>query len=649
MLIGTAGHIDHGKTTLVRALTGVAGDRLPEEKKRGMTIELGYAFAPLTGGGQLAFIDVPGHEKFVPTMVNGAAGIDCALLVIAADDGVMAQTREHLGILDLLGITRGAVAITKCDRVDAARLAAVRAEIHAALAPTTLHAVPLFAVAAGAADGAHGELPALRERLEAQAKAEVVRADHAHAPRLAVDRHFALAGAGTIVTGTLLAGQLGKGDALLLARADGPRHAVRVRGLHANNQATETGLPGQRCAVNLSGVDHHAIERGDWLTAEALAQPRTRLDLAVRWLADVPRALLAGTWLSLHHPAGAAQARLVLLDETPAPDGTLLMQAMLDRPIFACHGDRLILRDSAGRQTWGGARVLDPAAPTRHRRTPQRLAELAALAEPDPATRLARLLAQAPFGLASDALAAAHNRAPDAWLASLPAEAVVRVPAGGGGEQIFTPTTWAALGEAVCTRLAAHHAASPDEPGVERERLRRMLAPNLAGPVFLARLEALLAEGRLCKAGAAWHLPEHTAELDATDRALADTLLAHLADGAFDPPWVRDLAAHASVPEAAIRRLLLRLATRGEVYQVVRDLFYPAPTVAALVAHAAACAAADPVARIRAAAFRDRIGGGRKRAIQILEFFDRIGYTRRVGEGRERAHVIRGESPVSAA
>ena len=645
MLIGTAGHIDHGKTTLVRALTGVAGDRLPEEKKRGMTIELGYAFAPLAGGGQLAFIDVPGHEKFVPTMVNGAAGIDCALLVVAADDGVMAQTREHLGILDLLGITRGAVAITKCDRVDAARLAAVRAEIHAALAPTMLHAAPLFAVAATAPDGAQGELPALRDWLQAQATAEAVRADHAHAPRLAVDRHFALAGAGTIVTGTLLAGQLRKGDALL-ARAGGSQHAVRVRSLHANNQATEVGLPGQRCAVNLSGIDHHAIERGDWLTAEALAQPRTRLDLAVRWLADVPRALLAGTWLSLHHPAGAAQARLVLLDETPAPDGTLLMQAMLDRPVFACHGDRLILRDSAGRQTWGGARVLDPAAPTRHRRTPQRLAELAALAASDPAVRLARLLAQAPFGLASDALAAAHNRAADAWLASLPGDAVVRVAAGGGVEQIFTPATWAALGAAVCARLAAHHAASPDEPGVERERLRRMLAPQLAGPVFLARLEALLAQGQLRKSGAAWHLPGHTAELDAADRALADTLLAHLADGAFDPPWVRDLAAHASVPETTIRRLLLRLATRGEVYQVVRDLFYPAPTVAALVKHATACAEADSAARIRAAAFRDRIDGGRKRAIQILEFFDRVGYTRRVGEGRERAHVIRGDSPV---
>ncbi|MBN8441099.1 MAG: SelB C-terminal domain-containing protein, partial [Thauera sp.] len=325
-----------------------------------------------------------------------------------------------------------------------------------------------------------------------------------------------------------------------------------------------------------------------------------------------------------------------------APGASGLVQAVLDRPVFACHGDRIVIRDAAGRETLGGGMVLDPFPPVRHRRRPERLALLAALEQPDPVARLSALLEAAPTGLDIDELAAAHNLPDERWRALLPLAAVALAkPAA----RLFAASTWGRLGAAIVERLAAHHAEFADEPGVERERLRRMCAPQLPSAAFLARLEALLAAGEVARAGAAWHLPTHTVELSPTDRARADALLARLVDGAFDPPWVRDLAGACDLAEADVRSLLRRLAMRGEVFQVVRDLFYPRACVARM-AEIVARLASDGDGRIRAADFRDHIGGGRKRAIQILEFFDRVGHTRRVGEGARRAHVIRGEPPV---
>ncbi|WP_415258612.1 selenocysteine-specific translation elongation factor [Thauera phenylacetica] len=653
MLIGTAGHIDHGKTTLIRALTGVDTTHLPEEKARGITIELGYAFAAIDGDATrgdpaaaartLGFIDVPGHERFVPTMLMGAAGIDYALLVVAADDGVMPQTREHLAILHLLGIARGAVALTKCDRVEPARVAEVQADIATLLASTALAGSPVFPISAITGDG----IDALRAHLLAIAQEEDACPPDAGF-RLVADRRFALAGAGTIITGTVRSGGIHVGDTLLLARPEGFRREVRVRGLRANNRKADTAGAGSRCAVNLGGIDFGEIERGDWLLHPALARPTDRLDLRLELLADAPRKL--GQWASvtLHHAGGHAMARLVLLDDALeagglAPGGSALVQAVLDRPVFACCGDRVVIRDAAGRETLGGGRVLDPFPPSRHRRRPDRLALLAVLERPDPAERLAGLVASAPLGLELDELAAAHNLPEGRWQVLLPQAHHLQGKTGG---RVFSAAAWAALGEAVLARLAAHHEAFADEPGVERERLRRMCAPRLPAPAFLARLEALLAEGRIARAGSAWHLPSHTVELDRADRRRADALLARLAEGAYDPPWVRDLADACGIPEAAVRSLLRRVAMRGEVFQVVHDLFYPRATVARLAGIVTELAERNE-GRVRAADFRDLIGGGRKRAIQILEFFDRVGFTRRIGAGHELAHTLRGEAPVS--
>ncbi|WP_068637223.1 selenocysteine-specific translation elongation factor [Thauera butanivorans] len=649
MLIGTAGHIDHGKTTLVRALTGVDTDRLPEEKQRGITIELGYAYAPLAGDGEgrtLAFIDVPGHEKFVPTMLAGASGIDFALLVVAADDGVMPQTREHLAIVHLLGIGRGAVAVTKCDRVPPERIEAVRDEVAALLAPTRLAAAPVFALSAQSGEG----VAALRAHLDAIAAEEGARSVQGGL-RLVVDRRFAIAGAGAVVTGTVHAGRLRVGDTVLLARPGGEVRELRVRGLHVNNRKADVGDPGSRCAVNLAGIEYRDIERGDWLLSPGPVRATDRLDLRLHLLPELRRKLGQWAGVTLHHAGGHAMARLVLLDGALEAGGLTggssgLVQAVLDRPLFACCGDRIVIRDAAGRETLGGGAVLDPFPPARHRRRPERLALLAALEHRDVDVRLRALVDAAALGADADELAAAHNlHGTDApsWQQRLPE---VQVVAAKGGTRLFSPAAWDALAERILARLAAHHEAFADEPGVERERLRRMCAPQLPPAVFLARLESLLADERLRRAGSAWHLPTHTAELSPAERLRADAILLRLADGAFDPPWVRDLAASCNMEEAEVRRLLRRMAMRGEVFQIVRDLFYPRATVTQMVGIVRELAAGND-GRIRAAGFRDRIGGGRKRAIQILEFFDRVGFTRRVGEGSQRAHILRGEPPVT--
>ena len=637
MLIGTAGHIDHGKTTLVHALTGIDTDRLPEEKRRGITIELGYAYLPVPGGDGspaqvIGFVDVPGHEKFVPTMLAGASGIDFALLIVAADDGPMPQTREHLQILTLLGISRGAVALTKADRASPERLAEVSGEIRALLAGGCLADAPVFPVSAPTGAG----IDALRSHLVEAARGLPARAAEGDF-RLAVDRVFTLAGAGTIVAGTVHAGQVAVGDSVRLA-PDGP-HA-RVRSLHVQNRKADRGQAGQRCALNLAGLAVDDVHRGDWLTGQPAPLPAQRLDIALTLAAEAPRALAHGALVQLHHGTRQLGGRVALLDAGLEKSG--LAQIVADAPLHACRDDLVVLRDAHGRNTLGGGRVLDPFGPPRHRRHPDRLAVLAALAIANPAERLQALLAHSPLGLDLAQLAAAENRRPDALLALLPA----------GAAQFNDKASWLighaaldALGQRVEARLARHHAEHPDELGLERDRLRRMIAPLLPAPAFAEWLEHWLGAGRLAHSGSAWHLPGHRLELDPRDRRRADTLLPWLLDKPFDPPWVRDIALRLGEPEAATRELLKRLAACGEACQVVRDLFYAPAAVRQLGAIAAALMEADGC--IRAAAFRDRSGLGRKRAIQVLEYFDRVGYTRKVGRGHDEQHRIRGDLAVN--
>ena len=712
MMIGTAGHIDHGKTSLVRALTGTDTDRLPEEKKRGMSIELGYAFlapsddgpavgkgsvAPAATAGQtevvpafglprepIAFIDVPGHEKLLHTMISGATGIDFALLLVAADDGVMPQTREHLAVLSLLGIDRGVVAITKIDRVDEARVQEVTQQVTALLADTPLAHAPIIPVSATRGDG----VAELRQRLRAEAARldaahgadggadphgpdSFVRAAAATEPaqstaettaalpaqagfRLAIDRVFSLDGVGTVATGTVHAGRVQVGD-VLQQLPDGPKE-LRVRSLHAQNRSTDTAHAGQRCAINLAGVERDQLQRGHWLAQPGIASVSDRLDVELHlWHAE-PRAIRSGTRVHVHLGTTASPAAVAVLDaDTLAPGGTGLAQLVLPQPLAAWHGDRLILRDAAGQRIIGGGRVLDSRAPVRYRRTPQRLQLLQALQRPALRDRLAGLLEtcehgvdlrqwQQVFGLASVA-------AFDASLQTLPHRRLA-------GDFIIGAPAWQHLRRTVLDTLAAYHQNATDEIGPDAARLRRLARLRMDDAHWRLLLDALMKEGSVAQSGAFVHLPEHGSQLAARDETLLQRLTPHLMEAGAQGAWVRDLAEHLGEPAANLRPAMARLARSGHLYQVVKDLYLDAATAARLAALVRQLAeenkepvesdsaevkrASNSLPILTVAKFRDASGLGRKRAVQMLEFFDRIGLCRRVGD----THVLRLESEV---
>jgi selenocysteine-specific elongation factor len=628
MIVGTAGHIDHGKTTLVRALTGVDTDRLPEEKARGISIELGYAFLDVPGSERIGFIDVPGHERLVHTMLAGATGIDFALLLVAADDGVMPQTREHLAVLSLLGITRGAAVITKCDRVAAERLAQVRAEVQALLSASALAGVPLFAVSAPTGEG----LPALRECLLDAARHTAARGGDGRVFRLAVDRAFTLDGVGTVATGTVHAGKLAVGDELEMCPSASPRRA-RVRSLHVQNRAAASAHAGQRCAVALVGLDKHEVARGHWLVASGRGVASDRFDARLTLWHGEARPLRSGTPVHVHLGAADLMGTVAVLSAAEGADGISpggegLVQVVLRAPAGVWHGDRLVLRDSAASRTLAGGVVLDPFAPVRYRRTPQRLAELAAWGLPGPAQRWQALLEAAPFGLS-------HER----WAR---AEGVVN-EAGAADWQLGRAHR-DAVRLAVIAALRDFHARDPEVLGPDAARLRRLAAPRLPVPLWAELLAGLQSDGVVALRGAFVHLPEHGLRLSAVDERIAQKVGPLLVAGGFEGCWVRDLARDTHEPELLMRTTLARLAQRGDLHQVVKDLYY-APATLQRLATLARDAAAAGAGELTAARFRDATGLGRKRAIQILEYFDRVGLLRRVGE----AHRLRTDSTLFSA
>ena len=622
MIVGTAGHIDHGKTTLVRALTGVDTDRLKEEKARGISIELGYAYTPLDNGDVLGLIDVPGHEKLIHTMAAGACGIDFALLVIAADDGVMPQTREHLAILQLLGVTHGAIALTKCDRVDSARRAQVRDEIAAWLHDSTLADAPVFETRATDADDAG--VAALKRHLGDAAIAWRARRDDGLF-RLAVDRVFTLAGQGTVVTGTAFAGQSKAGDTLAIVRTGG---AARVRSIHAQNRPVDVGHAGERCALNLAGVDKADVERGDTVADARLVATSPRIDVELTLLADA--GLTLTHWAPLHVHLGTLHrvAHVALLDgESLAAGQRMRVQLVFDEPVFALPGDRFIVRNPQATRTVGGGRVLDPFGPVRKRRTPARRAWLDALAIWLDEGRLDALLGEAPLGIPRATLTHLTGFAPGAL--TLPDDALAIGQHGSAANDgwVIARAHWRALQAKTVDTLHAYHERMPDEQGIDAARLRRMAAPLAGDALWRALVDALVEGGDAARSGPWLHLPSHTVNLDAREEALAQTLLPLIREGRFDPPWVRDLARETGAAEEAVRALLRKLARRGDVHQVVRDLFYHADVVRDLAMLVAQLVRARE-GGLDAATFRDATGLGRKRAIQILEFFDRVGYTR---------------------
>ena len=629
MIVGTAGHIDHGKTSLVRALTGVDTDRLKEEKKRGISIDLGYAFVPAPDGSILGFIDVPGHEAFVHNMLAGATGIDLALLVVAANDGVMPQTREHLAIIDLLGIRHGVVALTKSDLVDESRRDQAESECRAVLAGTSLEAAQILPVSAVSGDG----IDLLRAHLFGL-MAQIAKRRQGGRFRLAVDRSFVLQGTGTVVTGTILSGSVSVDDRVTISPSG---LGARVRSIHAQNTPREQGHAGERCALNLAGdsISKDAIHRGDVVLDPELHAPTGRIDVAFRLLASETKPVAQWTPVHLHHAASDVGARIVLLgDEPVAPGEEAFVQLVLDHPIAAAAGDRFVLRDTTAQRTIGGGQFVDLRAPARKRRTPERIAQIEAMALADAERTLSALLERPPFfvdlsGLARDRALGAPE------METLLQRTGVQQLHARGTVLGMSPANWLRLKRALVEALGKFHDANPDLPGLSLERLRLQLEPRLPASGFLSFLQWLAGNGEISLDGAWVRLPGHEVRLTPSDEMIWTRMLPLISGEArFRPPRVRDMVGTLGVSEADIRKLLKLLGRIGTVDEVAHDHFFLRDTVAEMVAIAADIAAHEKNGEFTAAQLRDRLDNGRKVAIQILEFFDRHGVTVRRGDLR---------------
>ena len=606
MIIATAGHVDHGKTTLLQAITGVNAERLPEEKSRGMTIDLGYAYWPQPDGRVLGFIDVPGHEKFLSNMLAGVGGIDHALLVVACDDGVMAQTREHLAILQLTGKPSLTVALTKADRVEAQRVDEVRADAEAVLAEFGFTPAALFVTAVPSGRG----ISALREHLLQLSERGYPQNQRF---RLAIDRAFTVKGAGLVVTGTALSGEVKVGDTLWLTGVDKP---VRVRGLHAQNQPVEQAWAGQRIALNIVGdAQKEALNRGDWLLSVQPPEPSERV------IVELQRHAPLTQWQSLHihHAARHITGRVSLLEGE-------LAELVLDSPLWLADNDRLVLRDISARSTLAGARVVTLNPPRRGKRKPEYLQWLHTLASAD-----------------DDALALEVHLQRDAvrlgefaWARQLSETGLAALMGQPGylqaGSSLLSAPLAARWQSKLIDALTRYHDQHRDEPGTGRERLRRIALPMEDEGLVLLLIEQMRESGVIHSHHGWLHLPEHKAGFTDEQQAIWLRVVDLFAD---EPWWVRDLAKESGVEESLMRAVLRQAAQQGMITAIVKDRYYRndrivefAGLIRELDLERGSTCAAD---------FRDKLNVGRKLAIQILEYFDRIGFTRRRGND----HILR--------
>jgi selenocysteine-specific elongation factor len=586
VIVATAGHVDHGKTSLVRALTGVDTDRLPEERRRGMSIDLGFAYLPNAGGDPIAFVDVPGHERFVRNMTAGVPGIDLALLVVAADDGPMPQTREHLAILEHLGAPRLLAVLSKIDRVPPERLLEAETELRALLPDTRIMKV----------SSATGEgVDALRERLVRLATEIPPRASGQRF-RLHVDRVFVIDGLGLVVTGTVASGSIAVGDDVQLLPAG---RKARVRSLRANNGEAERAIAGQRCALALQGVSRDEVERGHIIVDAGPVPLSKQVDIEVAWFGAPiarPRAL------GVHLGTAMLQARL-------SPHGRF---ARLTFPhnVSAWHGDRLLLRDPGTQRLIGAGTVADSLPPARG---PGRREKIAGLGAEE---AFAALLADGMVDVDwfERVFHAAAREAP-----GLVAFAVR------GVRHVMRREQWDGLSARLERAVGEWNSTHPDSIGPR---------PGEVGAPPVAVIDFLVAAGRLAREGPSLRLPDHRPVLSARDEALWNKFAPLLEGDGAKPPRVHELAAELAMEPKAVTDFLQRAARAGRVHRVAPNRYFLSQTVERLVALAVSLDEETAYQGFGAATFRDRCGLGRNLTIEVLEFLDNSGYTRRAGDLR---------------
>ncbi len=640
LVLGTAGHIDHGKTALVHALTGVDTDRLPEEKARGITLDLGFAPLDLEGGLRVGVVDVPGHEGLVRTMVAGATGIDLLLLVVAADEGVMPQTREHLAICELLGIARGVVALTKSDAADAETLELAAEEVRQLLAPTQLAGAPVVCVSSRSGAG----LGALRAELARLAGAAPPRTPRSGPPRLPIDRSFEVRGFGSVVTGTLIGAALRAGDALEI-QPGGLRG--RARGLQIHGVASERCAPGTRCAVNVQGIPLAELTRGRVVTTpDALAPTRT-LDVRLRWLDSSPAApgplavsFLAGT--------SERRARLAPIGTSGlAPGSRGFARIHLEgEPLAVLPGDRFIVRGFArtalGGCTLGGGEVIDSAPPQRRPSDPALMRQLEILARGEPRDAVRVRVERSGLGGVARAALRRQTGLPEPIL-----ESALAALAEGGHAAItdaglcVSSAALEAIEASLARALAAFHRAEPLRPGMPSSALRGCLPSNVERSAARLAMARLAARGEIRVNDDRAALRGHRSDLTEAERATGARLLATLREAGLEAPSLSDLARRLRVETRALRDLLAHFEREGSLVRARDDLWFDADAVAALRERVRAYLQEHAV--LETPRYKALIGTSRRTAVPLMELLDAQRLTLRSGNQRRlRAGCVPG-------
>lgn len=631
IIVGTAGHIDHGKTALVRALTGTDADRLPEEKQRGITIDIGFAELELEGT-HFGFVDVPGHERFVKNMLAGASGIDLVLLVIAADEGVMPQTREHFEICRLLGLGRGIVVLTKSDLADEETLELARLDAEELVAGSFLESAPVIPVSSVTGDGIAELRGALAEAARAAAGSKQT---DRHAAFLPIDRSFVVKGFGTVATGTLASGELREGGEVELL-PEGRR--LRIRGLQTHGRTVGSAHAGQRTAVNLAGIDHSEVARGQVLAAPGVLRPTQIIDSRVELLAGSPRPLKSRQRVRVHIGTAEVLARVAVMNEAgelpPGEQGDV--QLRLESPVACRFGDRFILRSYSPQQTTGGGEVLEPHASRARKRDFTHRAGRAALLS---------AAKENPAELVSLFVASAGERGPTAE----DINARLGLSAGAFGEALGSAKGIKPLGgmmfeAGVAERLSAKllravgefHTCEPLAAGMPRETLREATFRRLPAEVFAAVAEELITAGKISVERDLIRLASHRTELSPDERAVKETLSTIYSEAGLEPPKLDEAlaAARGGLSSAAARKIFELLIHSGELTKVTDEYYFPAASLEELTAAVRKFAETAPDRLIDVAKFKELAGISRKYAIPLLEHLDRTRVTRRAGDKR---------------
>ncbi len=634
IIVGTAGHIDHGKTALVRALTGVDADRLKEEKERGITIDIG--FADLTvGDTHFGFVDVPGHERFVKNMLAGAHGIDLVMLVVAADESVMPQTREHFDICRLLEVKAGLVVITKADLADEELIELVEAEVSDFVAGSFLENAPVIRVSSKTGQG----IDELKKTL-AQLAAKVVLRDANAVARLPIDRVFTIKGFGTVVTGTLIAGSIKTGDDLELLPSE-LRH-MRVRGLQVHSKTTNAAQAGERTAINLQGIEVAEVARGQVLTPAGRLVATHMLDVQLQLLKSAPKPLRSRSRVRLHHGTAEALARVILLGNTElAPGGKAFAQLRLETPLLALPQDRFIVRSYSPAITIGGGVILD-SLPNKHRlrEAAAVVTNLEALANADESERIALLVAMTGENGMSVAALAARSGATDEVIKKA-AEQFTKmrrlIAANANPLLLIAREPFEILAKQVRELLKAFHKKAPLESGLGREELRARIFAKLPAEIFRAVITQLTERNEVVAEKDLLRLATHRIALAPEEQAAKDHLAAIYLQAKLQPISLEDALKHAApsfgIDAARAQRFAQMLINSGELVRVGELVFHRqsldelrATLQQYKLAHGA---------QIDVGIFKDLTGVSRKYAIPLLEYLDRQRVTRRAGDTRE--------------